>query len=257
MRVVRRVASVHRGQRVSTPVEESGRCRQAVVTPNIVACIPCLNTEPFIGDVVLRSMKYVDQVVVVNDGSDDGTAETAKTAGAVVTNHCSNRGYGEAIKSCLAAAKGTAADVLVTIDGDGQHDPDEIPRVVSPIVGGEADIVIGSRFITKEHSMPRYRRFGIAAITFLWNFGSKVKVTDTQSGFRAYSRAMIEDLALSEKGMAVSIEILEKARRKGAVIKEVPISCRYDHRTINAGACKHGAAVALGVVRIRLRRRSR
>ncbi len=220
--------------------------------PKIVAVIPCLNTERFIADVVSRARKYVEHVVVIDDGSHDGTVEAARAAGALVISHGNNRGYGEAIKTCFEAAKANNADVLVIFDGDGQHNPDEIPQLLAPILQEEADLVIGSRFLSNKHNMPRYRKFGISVITFLWNFGSKVKVSDAQSGFRAYSNTF-KSISLSEKGMSISIETLEKARRKGAIIKEVPISCFYVPSTLNFGAFKHGLSVALSVVRIRLK----
>ncbi len=222
--------------------------------PKIIAAIPCFNTEPFITDIVLKAKKYVNQVIVVNDGSHDRTAEAARAAGTLVINHGTNKGYGEAMKSCFEAAEANVADILVILDGDGQHNPDEIPQLLAPIIQGEADLVIGSRFLTSEHNMPRYRKFGIRVITFLWNFSSKVKISDAQSGFRAYNKRMLETLPpLSEKGMSVSIETLEKARRKGAIIKEVPIFCFYVPSTLNFGAIRHGLSVALSVVRIRLK----
>ena len=229
--------------------------------PKIVAAIPCFNTERSIGDIASRAGRYVDQVIVIDDGSVDGTAEAARAAGALVVSHTSNRGYGEAIKSAFAAAKANTADVLVTLDGDGQHNPDEIPRLLSPIVNGEADLVIGSRFMGNSHTIPSYRKLGISIITYLWNIGSKVKVFDTQSGFRAYSKKIFDNLALSEKGMSLSIEALQKVRRKGGIIKEVPISCLYFPSTLNLPAVRHGLGVAFSVVRIRfkdsLRRRFR
>lgn len=221
--------------------------------PKVLAAIPCFNTEPCIADVVSKAKEYVDQVVVIDDGSHDGTAEAARAAGALVINHGTNRGYGEAIKSCFEAAKANAADVLITLDGDGQHNPDEIPQLLAPILQGEAGLIIGSRFLTNEHNMPRYRKFGISVITFLWNFGSKVKVSDAQSGFRAYSKKIFENSSLSEKGMSISIETLEKARRKRTIISEVPVSCLYISSPLNFGAIRHGLSVALAVVKIRLR----
>ena len=221
--------------------------------PRVIAAIPCFNTETFIADVVSRARRYVDQVIVIDDGSHDGTAEAAKTAGALVVNHRVNRGYGESVKSCFEAARMNAADILVTLDGDGQHNPDEILKILAPVAKGEADLIIGSRFLTNEVNMPRYRKFGIGFITFLWNFGSEVKVSDTQSGFRAYSKKIFKTFPLSEKGMSISIETLEKARRKRAIIKEVPISCFYVPSTLNLKAIRHGLSVALAVVKIRLK----
>lgn len=224
-----------------------------VTGAKIIVAIPCLNTEPFIGNIVSKAKKYVDQVVVIDDGSHDGTAEAARAAGALVKNHNRNRGYGETIKSCFEAATASGADSLVILDGDGQHNPDEIPQLLAPILQREADLVSGSRFLTNQHNMPKYRRFGIGVITFLWNLGAKVKVSDAQSGFRAYSRKVFLNFPLSEKGMSISIETLEKARRKGVIIKEVPISCHYVPSTLNLKAIKHGLSVALSVVRIRFK----
>lgn len=217
----------------------------------IIAAIPCFNTEVAIASVVTEARKYVDQVIVVDDGSHDGTAEVASAASAQLINHLKNRGYGEAIKSCFNAARYYRADILVTLDGDGQHKPEEIPALVAPIISGKADMTIGSRFLGNHDGIPEYRRFGIGVITFLWNFGSRTKVTDTQSGFRAYRRRLFDKFILSEQGMGISIEILEKARRGHAVIQEVPVSCTYDSSRLHVKAVRHGLSVAFSVIRIR------
>lgn len=222
----------------------------------VVTCIPCLNAEQFIGDIVTRAKKYVHQVVVIDDGSHDGTAAVAKASGALVIEHGTNKGYGEAIKSCLEAARANAADVLVILDGDGQHDPDEIPRLLAPILKGQADLVIGSRFL-QPTPMPRYRAFGIRVITFLLNLGSRTKVSDAQSGFGAYHREVLQALSLTEKGMSVGIETLVKARRRGFVIKEVPVSCHYTSSRLDMNAVKHGLGVALATIKFRLWARCR
>jgi len=233
----------------------------------VIAAIPCFNTEPFIADVVSKARKYVDQVIVIDDGSHDGTAEAARTAGALVITHEVNRGAGAATESCFEAARMNVADVLVTLDGDGQHNPDEIALLLAPILKGEADLVIGSRFLqptqptpqtqqtqrTQQTQMPGYRKFGISVITFLWNFGSEVKVSDAQSCFRAYSKKAINSLSITENGFGFSIETLEKARRKGFIIKEVPISCIYHSNSHTLNPIVHGLGVALTVVKIRLK----
>ena len=222
-------------------------------SPKVVAVLPCFNTERFITDVVSRAKKHVNRVIVIDDGSQDNTAEAAKAAGASVVSHGQNRGYGEALKSCFEAARTNSADVLVILDGDGQHNPDEIPALLSPIFKGEADLVIGSRFLSHEINIPRYREFGIGVITFLFNFGSRTRVSDSQSGFRSYHRRLFADLFPRERGMSISIEILEKARKRRFVIKEVPISCQYTSATLNLKAIGHGLGVALAVIKIRLR----
>lgn len=218
----------------------------------VIAAIPCFNTRSFIADLVHRAKKHVDQVIVIDDGSHDGTAAAATAAGAVVISHGTNRGYGEAIKSCFEAARLNAADVLVVLDGDGQHNADEIPHILKPVLSREADIVIGSRFLSRQNNMPGYRRFGIGIINFLYNIGTRIKVSDAQSGFRAYSRQAIDGLSIREKGMAVSIEILAKSRRKGFVIQEVPISCSYSLLKLSVPAVKHGFGVAFVVLKLRL-----
>ncbi len=238
---------------------ELARSRRVEVRPvvktKIVAAIPCYNTERSIAKVVSQTRKFVDEVIVIDDGSRDMTADMAKAAGALVVPHVVNKGYGEAISSCIAAAQANNADILVIIDGDGQHDPNEIPRLLNPIRRGEADLVIGSRFLAEGKKMPGYRKFGINVINDLWNLGSKTKVTDTQSGFRAYSKKALKDMSFAEKGMGISIEILEKARMSGINIKEVPITCSYENNnaTISKKAFSHGFGVAGSVIRIRSR----
>ncbi|MFC1983982.1 glycosyltransferase family 2 protein [Chloroflexota bacterium] len=223
------------------------------IKPRVVAVIPCYNTESHIAEVVTKCLPHVDQVIVVDDGSTDDTAEVAKKAGAEVISHSSNMGYGAAIKTCFRETQRNDNDILITIDGDGQNDPDEIPSLLEPILGGEADLVIGSRFLSNNHNMPSYRNFGIRVITWLWNVFSKTKVSDSQSGFRAYNKTLFQDLALYENGMGISIELLEKARRKGVTITEVPVSCHYTHSIISLNAIKHGLGVSLLVIRIRFK----
>jgi glycosyltransferase involved in cell wall biosynthesis len=218
-----------------------------------MAAIPCYNEDRFIGSVVLRTKKYVDQVIVVDDGSHDSTAEAAMTVGALVVSHGVNNGYGESIKSCFGAGKAHGADIMVTLDGDEQHRPEEIPVLLAPILKGEADLVIGSRFLEGKRDMPRYRKLGIGVITWLCNVGSKVKVSDSQSGFRAYSRRVLDAVSLNEKGMAISVEVLIKTRGQGFVIQEVPISCSYHSKSSTLNPVSHGLGVALTVVKLRFR----
>ena len=228
-----------------------------IVKTRVVAAIPCYNTQEHIAEVIAKTKKYVDVVIVIDDGSTDKTAEVAKKAGATVIAHIKNEGYGGAIKSCFAVARTSEADVLVIIDGDGQHNPDEIPRLLDTISLGNADVVIGSRFLDASEKIPMYRKFGIGVITFLWNFGAKVKVSDTQSGFRAYSKTMIQSMNFYENGMSISIEIIEKARMARRKFKEVPVTCSYENNNSNISitAFKQGISVALSVMRIRLKSR--
>lgn len=222
--------------------------------PRVIATIPCFNTERSIGGVVSRAGKYVDQVIVIDDGSVDETGRKARAAGAMVISHSVNGGYGEAIRSCFEAGKANGADILVTLDGDGQHNPDEIQKVVAPILNKEADIVIGSRFLNKQVNIPRYRRFGIKVITFLFNFGSKVKVQDAQSGYRAYSRQALNAISATGADMSISVETLIQARAAGLRITEIATSCRYHPHSSSKNPVIHGLGVALSVVTLRLKR---
>ena len=229
--------------------------------PKIIAAIPCLNEKQFINDVVTRARRYVDRVIVVDDGSTDNTSEAAQSAGAHVIRHEKRQGAGAATRSAFEAAKTYDADVLVTLDGDGQHNPDEIPQVLVPIINGEADLVIGSRFIqstqqiqeTQRTNIRCYRKFGIDVITWLYNLSSMVKVSDSQSCFRAHSRRLLKDIDITENGFGFSVEVLIKARRKGFVITEVPISCVYHSQGSSLNPVAHGLGVAFNVIRLRLR----
>lgn len=221
--------------------------------PRIIAAIPCLNEERFIGDIVTRSKKYVDKVFVVDDGSIDNTAKASRAAGAQVIRHKSRQGAGAATKTAFKVAKMNDVDVLVTLDGDGQHNPDEIPLVLAPILRNEADLVIGSRFLHPNfEGIPKYRKFGIDVITWLYNFGSKLKISDSQSCFRAYSRRLIEAVNITENGFGFSVQTLIQARAKGLVITEAPISCIYHSQGSSLNPVTHGLGVALSVVKLRL-----
>jgi len=188
-----------------------------------VACIPAYNEERTIGKVVVGAQEYVDQVIVCDDGSSDMTAAIAEKLGARVIRHESNMGKGEAFRSLFSACRDGNVDIMVTIDGDDQHDPADIPKLVDPLARGEADIVIGARFHEKNEGIPAYRRAGNKLLNAVTVSG----ISDTQSGFRAYDRKAIELLRPSESGMGVDSEILMDAERHGLSLMEVPVSVRY------------------------------
>lgn len=222
--------------------------------PLVVVGIPAFNVEKTIARVVIGAQGHAGKVVVCDDGSSDLTAEIARRLGADVVCHGRNLGYGAAIKSLFKRAGELGADVLVTLDGDGQHDPREIPKIVKPIVDGTADVVVGSRFVDKYSSaaMPWLRRAGVKFITKLANNGSRNDVEDAQSGFRGYSRSSLEALNLSEDGMGVSTEILIDLRKNGLRVCEVPASCSYGNglKTSTHNPVRHGVSVVMSIVRL-------
>jgi len=196
-------------------------------TPFVVACIPAFNEEATIARVVLLAERHVDQVFVCDDGSTDMTGNIAEALGAVVILHEANLGYKAALLSLFEEARKKGVDVVVTLDADGQDDPSEIPRLLERLNAGDVDIVIGSRFLEGGGSeAPEGRKAGTLEITGTGAEGG-VKVTDAQSGFRAYTRHALESLSLIEKGIGVSTEILIKAVEEGLRIAEVPIHVKH------------------------------
>ena len=223
----------------------------------VVAGIPAYNEEKTIARVVLGAQKYAHVVVVCDDGSTDLTGEIAERLGAVVVRHERNAGYGAAMQSLFRRAWALKADVFVTLDGDGQHDPAEIPRLVKPIEDGVAEVVLGSRFMDKNGTadMPTYRQFGVKVITTLANGSGKNGVSDAQSGFRAYSKRAMEQLAsISENGMSASIELLRAVQKSDLKICEVPISCKYADtvgvKTSTENAAKHGIGLLMSLIKL-------
>ncbi len=217
----------------------------------IIAAVPALNAEKTIAKVVIKSMRQVDRVIVCDDGSRDMTGEIAERLGAEVIRHEWNMGYGEALASLFRRAREIGPDAMVTLDADMQHNPEDIPRLVKPILDGEADIVVGSRFLGEgDKEIPKGRMFGIKAITKLANAASYKELTDAQSGFRAYSRKAIELITPTEQGMGASTEILLKAKEKGLRIMEVPIKINYDvEKPSTHNPLYHGLDVILSTVK--------
>lgn len=218
----------------------------------VVAVIPCLNEEQFIGDVVAKALKHVDKVFVIDDGSTDRTADVARHAGAEVISHTRSLGAGAATRTGFEAAVKYGADIVVTLDGDGQHDPCEIPTVIRPVLEGKADVTIGSRFL-REAKVSRYRKFGVDVITWLYNIGHKIKISDAQSGFRAYNRKTLGHIAITYPGFGFSIETLVQARKHGLIIIEVPITCIYHDSGSTEHPVTHGLSVAFSVLKIRVK----
>ena len=212
--------------------------------------IPAYNEEKNIASIITKLKKITDSIIVCNDGSSDLTGDIARDLGALVINHPKNLGYGAAIHSLFLKAKELDFDVLITFDGDGQHRIEDVNSVFEPIKNKMVDIVIGSRFLHKKsEEIPNYRKFGIKMITKVTNMSIKEKLTDSQSGFRAYSKAVISKLKTSDIGMGISTEILIKASSLGFKIAEVPITILYDGDTSTHNPVSHGTSVLFSTLK--------
>jgi glycosyltransferase involved in cell wall biosynthesis len=217
----------------------------------IVACIPAYNEEKTIARVIIQTQKHVDTVIVCDDGSTDLTGEIAQKLGAEVLRHEKNMGYGAALRGAFKKAKDLNADVIVTLDADGQHDPTAIQNVIKPILEDKADVVLGSRFLEKNNGVPTYRRFGIKLLTHMSNGSCKEEITDAQCGFRAYNKKALQELKLSEEGMGISTEILRRAGEQGLRVAEV--SVQVDYKGIQASThnpLRHGLSVLSTIIKL-------
>jgi len=212
----------------------------------VLAGIAAYNEARYVGSIVLQARQYVNEVIVVDDGSTDNTARVAELAGATVIRHDENRGKGAAIQSILAEAKKRNPDVLVLLDADAQHDPNEIPVLIKPISEG-FDLVIGSRE-AQNYKTPRYRRIGRKVLLHSARLASKADISDSESGFRALSPKAINDLELKANGFAVESEMITLAADKNLKITEVPISNIYtiDGSTLNP--VRHGVDVLSRII---------
>jgi glycosyltransferase involved in cell wall biosynthesis len=216
----------------------------------VFACIPALNEASSIGSVILEARRYVDRVFVCDDGSIDLTGELAETLGAFVIRHDTTKGKGASLRDLFTEALKGSPDVVVVLDADRQHDPDYIPYIVKPILSGDADIVVGSRFLEgSKTDAPLYRRIGLRFFNWI---GGNLGVKDTQSGFRAYTPEALNAVIFAHaNGYGVEMEQLYIAKKKGLRVVEVPIEVRYD--VINPSKkhpLLHGIDLIMTLIRI-------
>ena len=222
----------------------------------MIACFPAYNEEGIIGNLIKKTLPLVDSVVVCDDGSTDLTSKEAKDAGAFVIRHSSNKGKGAALKSLFDFARHSNADIIVTIDGDGQFLPEEIPKLTKDIEDGKSDIVIGYRFET-EKDMPSYRKFGNKVLDELSKQAANLNLRDTQSGFRAYSKHAIKKIYFKNDGFAADSEILIDASEKNLSISEHNVTVLYNtgNRTSTKNPIRHGSGVFISLLELVLMKR--
>jgi glycosyltransferase involved in cell wall biosynthesis len=227
------------GLKEDLPMPETGGVKNVL---NIVAAVPAFNEERYIGSVVLKAMKHADRVIVFDDGSTDGTADVARLAGATVLRNEHNRGKGAAMRDLIGAARAQSPDVLVFLDSDGQHDANEIPRLIQGIREGY-DLVIGSRKAERQKT-PFYRRIGQWVLSFGTGVATRGRrVLDSESGFRALSSRALAELRLSEDGFAVETEMIVKGTELGLKMTEVSITTIYVEDGSTQNPVRHGFGV--------------
>ena len=211
--------------------------------------LPAYNEEKNIASVITKLKKITDSIIVCDDGSSDMTSEISKNLGAVVISHKKNMGYGAALRTIFQKSVELDSDILVTFDADGQHRVEDINKILQPLENNEADVVIGSRFLDNESKIPNYRKIGIKVITKVTNASLKKKLTDSQSGFRAYNKHALTQISPSEMGMGISTEILIKASSKGLRIAEIPITVLYHDNTSTHNPVSHGTSVLVSTIK--------
>lgn len=221
----------------------------------ILACIPAFNEEGSIEKLVKETLSSVNGVVVCDDGSTDNTAVIAENSGAYVIKHGLNKGKGAALKSLFKYARHSRADVIVTIDGDGQFLPNEIGKLCEPIIEEKTDIVIGNRSENKTE-MPQYRKVGNKILDQLSSMSSDVSLSDTQSGFRAYSKKAIQKITFTNDGFGADSEILINASKHGLKISDRKITVLYNtgKKTSTKNPASHATGVASSLIELILLR---
>jgi glycosyltransferase involved in cell wall biosynthesis len=201
---------------------------QASAGRKVVVGIPAFNEDRFIGSLVLKLRAVGHVVLVVDDGSTDATAELAEAAGATVVRHPRNLGKTAAVATIFDHARRLGADALVLLDGDSQHDPSEVEKLAAPILADEADMVVGSRFAGVRSIIPRWRVAGQRALRVATNLGSGMSLSDTESGFRAFSRRALDEMQFNGRGFAIEPLTQFQAKQRGWKVHEVPIHVHYE-----------------------------
>ncbi len=215
----------------------------------ILVILPAYNEELSIGNMVLRARQHADHIIVVDDGSTDHTSEVAKLAGAEIIRHTFNKGKGAALKTGFEEASRIGAKVIVTMDADGQHDPEEISKLIGPIIAGQADVVNGSRYLNGNGgNTPFYRRIGQNVLDKATNLNSGLNITDTQSGFRAFAKHALPTFKFKQSGFGIESEMLMEAANAGLKIKELGIEVRYGVNCSTENPVSHGVSVLVNVL---------
>jgi len=208
---------------------------QASCYMKITVVIPAHNEASTIGEAVKGALKHADEVLVVDDGSEDDTSARARGAGARVLRHVVKRGQGAALRTAIRAARQSGAEIIVTFDADLQQDATEIPALVAPLKAGLAEIVLGSRFLGRAKNMPALRRLLLRLAVFFTRITTGLKITDTHNGFRAMTASAAERILITQDGFAHASEILSEVARHRLPYREVPVNLNYSAYSLKKG----------------------
>jgi glycosyltransferase involved in cell wall biosynthesis len=218
---------------------------------DVIVVIPAYNEELVIGSIVLKALQIVERVIVVDDGSHDHTADVAGLAGAEIIRVDENQGKAHALLLGLKRARELGCLAAVTFDGDGQHKTRDITTVIKPVLEGKADLVVGSRFLTKENGVPSHRRVGQKTLDIFTGISSRQDCTDSQSGFRALSCKALENLDFTSYGYGIESDMIAHFAGRGLVIAEVPITVRYEvPQNHKKNFLMHGLGVLAGIINL-------
>lgn len=213
----------------------------------IIAFMPAYNEEKFIGKVIDEIPRCVDKIIVVDDNSKDKTVEVSKKHGAIVVKHNVNKGSGACYKDGFKKSLELGADIIVLIHSDGQHEPAEIPRLIEPVISGEADYILGARTKSMYKKMPTLRLLGNKLISLLWSIAVGKWLEDALTGYHAISRKGLQKLDIDSWSDRYKVEtdILLDAALKGLRIKEVGVECIYGEEVSLVNPWKDGGKYIL------------
>ena len=210
--------------------------------------IPAFEEEATIGQVVAGALKHCGTILVIDDNSQDQTAIVSRQAGATVIRHVLRLGTGAALSTGFRAALKTDSEIFLTMDGDGQHDPDQIPNLTDLILRDEADVVVGSRLLSPPAGMPLGKRIGNRILSATTSLAAGTQITDSQSGFRAYRREVLEYAIHQARDYRWASEILILAAKGNFRIREIPVAAVYLPQRVRGTSIKDGLKILYSTV---------
>jgi len=222
---------------------------------HVFIVVPAFNESRTIRGVVDELLAHYPNVIVVDDGSSDDTAERSRESGAVVLRHCANRGQGASLQTGIEFALQQGAQAIVTFDADGQHDVNDIQALLQPLLDGECDVALGSRFLGRTSNMPLTRRLLLKLGVLFTLVVSRVRATDVHNGLRAFSAGAASELSINMDRMAHASEIFDQIRVHDWRYKEIPVTIRYTNYSLAKGQTSWDALrIAFQVLLEKLRR---